>query len=596
MVHRKVYHDSTGDLPKYGGPDAPRPSQTPFDQMNSLEDSYRTMDALDYFEAPYTLQEADMQALSYAIRCKPDWWKKYRDPSIRAKWVSEVREQPARYVGGTAGPESERIERPRLTANMVKYVFDELEWHEKQLIEPNGIRASCFDKVLETDSLIPPSLRDSLIADVAKLEKNPPLGVPDWHPGSNEQVLDLLHPSLWPLRYKSTPVRVVDAEGKVTEQVSRAPPPRNALHSTSEEFQWLPSDFDVDVAGRVSISSYINNLHPDEHASLYPIISSLFERFLSLFERVLSDLQKPPPHRILFDWKTTHEWWHGLYEDEPHNPDEDSGFYDDYDYGLERVKRVLVLPEPKEFKQPEDETGGLAFPLKGKKLQVITKIASIHLTPDKPDYEGGSWHVEGMQNEEIVASGIYYFSQENITESQLAFRGTFDDDLLPYEQCDYRGIRAVFGVEDEGPCVQDFGALSTAEGRCICFPNIYQHRVSPFSLADKTRPGYRKILVFFLVDPLKSASGAVISTSRVPYQQRDWVARELARAVKESAEESAVRKVPVEIWDKVLNEMDWLMDYEKAKKVRKKLMRERKFLVDENTKAIFERQFALCEH
>jgi hypothetical protein len=29
-------------------------------------------------------------------------------------------------------------------------------------------------------------------------------------------------------------------------------------------------------------------------------------------------------------------------------------------------------------------------------LQVIVKLANIELTPEKPDYEGGTWHVEGQ--------------------------------------------------------------------------------------------------------------------------------------------------------------------------------------------------------
>lgn len=58
--------------------------------------------------------------------------------------------------------------------------------------------------------------------------------------------------------------------------------------------------------------------------------------------------------------------------------------------------------------------------------QVITKLASIHLTPEKPRYDGGAWHVEGMVDDGIVATGIHYFDQENIKEddndSALAFR------------------------------------------------------------------------------------------------------------------------------------------------------------------------------
>lgn len=44
------------------------------------------------------------------------------------------------------------------------------------------------------------------------------------------------------------------------------------------------------------------------------------------------------------------------------------------------------------------------------------------LTPEKPNYDGGSWHIEGQLNERICASALYYYDSENITESFLAFR------------------------------------------------------------------------------------------------------------------------------------------------------------------------------
>ena len=46
-----------------------------------------------------------------------------------------------------------------------------------------------------------------------------------------------------------------------------------------------------------------------------------------------------------------------------------------YDGGLDHVKRTISL--------------------KGKTLQVIVKLANIVLTPEKPEYSGGTWHVEG---------------------------------------------------------------------------------------------------------------------------------------------------------------------------------------------------------
>lgn len=88
-------------------------------------------------------------------------------------------------------------------------------------------------------------------------------------------------------------------------------------------------------------------------------------------------------------------------------------------------------------------------------------MANIYLTPEKPEYNGGVWHVEGMNNEKIVSSGIYYYESENIsfrsfvlfivwfylfdyhyiTESRLHFRVNIHEP--PYEQSDDNGIRKV---------------------------------------------------------------------------------------------------------------------------------------------------------
>ena len=65
-------------------------------------------------------------------------------------------------------------------------------------------------------------------------------------------------------------------------------------------------------------------------------------------------------------------------------------------------------------------------------VQVIVKYAEIVVTPERPEYPGGAWHVEGMQNEAIVASCIAYLHSENITESRLHFRSMAADPR--YEQ------------------------------------------------------------------------------------------------------------------------------------------------------------------
>ncbi|KAL1979846.1 hypothetical protein VTN96DRAFT_5054 [Rasamsonia emersonii] len=92
--------------------------------------------------------------------------------------------------------------------------------------------------------------------------------------------------------------------------------------------------------------------------------------------------------------------------------------------------RQLILPEPGEFESGSMMTGDWKVDLRKEfhenGLQVIVKLANIELTPEKPEYEGGSWHVEGQLNEHICATALYYYSNENITPSTLSFRQRAD--------------------------------------------------------------------------------------------------------------------------------------------------------------------------
>ncbi len=67
-------------------------------------------------------------------------------------------------------------------------------------------------------------------------------------------------------------------------------------------------------------------------------------------------------------------------------------------------------------------------PLSGKRLQVVVKAANYILQPGES--HEGSWHVEGMKHERIVASGIYYYhTTPNLADSCLAFRQKRHNDL-----------------------------------------------------------------------------------------------------------------------------------------------------------------------
>ncbi|WP_371101928.1 DUF4246 domain-containing protein [Streptomyces sp. PU_AKi4] len=484
------------------------------------------------FATPRTLRELEMMRCSAHIRAKPGWSDKMNDADIVARWTREAVAQG-------------------LTEAQVRYVLAELRYYAALRDERTGAEVSAVDGVWQSDTLIDDRLGSRLREAVRVLEQVPE-AERDWHPGSDGQVLDLVHPSLFCL------VREVSGG---PERAWRNPTDHYSKHEFSERFQWLPTDVDVSDDGAVAFRSYVNNVHPETHRELASVLPDLFARFLPLWENVLTDLRRPRPPRIEVD---PYDW----YDSEPQYPDK-SSYSDDEAYAealraCEQARddwwenRRPVVPDALDFTPPEPPGDADRVDLRGRRLQVIVKLATLHLTPDKPEYPGGSWHVEGMLNERIVSTGIHYWDSENITGSRLSFRAALDDP--EYEQNDDNGMREVYGLENEDALNQVLGSASTPAGRCLAFPNVLQHRVDPFRLADPTRPGHRKILAFFLVDP----SETIVSTSDVPPQQP---------------------------WSDTST-----MTLEQAMEYREQLMRERKFFVDEHNEQLYEREFSLCEH
>ena len=101
---------------------------------------------------------------------------------------------------------------------------------------------------------------------------------------------------------------------------------------------------------------------------------------------------------------------------------------------------------------------------------------------------------------------MYYYESENISESRLAFRTQIGGEAtidLPYPQDEHRAVQEIYGFENDEPCIQELGTVVTKGGRLLTFPNVYQHRVEPFHLSDSSKPGHRKILALFLIDPYR---------------------------------------------------------------------------------------------
>ncbi|KAE8976938.1 hypothetical protein PR001_g24877 [Phytophthora rubi] len=427
------------------------------------------------------------------------------------------------------------------------------------VICPAGI-----DGVWISDNIISDEVAMKFKTEVAALE-NVPDEEKDWHNHSENQVLDLVHPSLFCCVFGVT--MKASSPPDATTFSSPAEQMQRLLFAASvavekplgckTDFQWIPTDIlvgdggepgnDGDVNSRML--SYINNLHPDQHADLYDSIGKIFGRFVPLFERMLGDQEAGMPES-------------GCFVDmECHNVSEE----------------LPLRPEIPTLNELPDKHSVVS--LRGKQLQVIVKIAEIVLTPEKPKYDGGAWHVEGTLAEKIVGTGIYYFSCENIKNSRLSFRAEVDEPLCQHD--DHDGAAEIYGLIGSELLVQVLGSVETLESRCLVFPNILQHQVQPFELQDPTKSGVRKILAFFLVDP----KNPIPSTSVIPPQQEEWMKTPIAFTDIDEVEQN------------IRSMLAKGMTLAEAKQHRLKLMKERaEPEPPEYARLNNPRYFSLCEH
>ena len=144
-----------------------------------------------------------------------------------------------------------------MSEKMVDYCVAELRYKAK-VYENTGLISVFYGDVIKSDSAIPGWLQGELKASVAPLENIPARHL-DWHPGSGHKVLDLVHPSLFPLVYGQTRIlpspevtSLEDCIDRCCEGIVLPIPPKKdrfvlrckeALFS--RKFQWLPCDVDI---------------------------------------------------------------------------------------------------------------------------------------------------------------------------------------------------------------------------------------------------------------------------------------------------------------------------------------------------------------
>jgi hypothetical protein len=143
---------------------------------------------------------------------------------------------------------------------MVTWCIDEIRYNAQEFKETGMVTVYDGD-VVKSDNAIPPSVQQALKAAAAHLEDIPEMNR-DWHPGSDGTVLDLVHPSLFPVVYGQTRILKDDLVGlddcvdRCGEGVTLEVPPseqssllRHVMTNPySRKFQWLPCEvvFDGD--------------------------------------------------------------------------------------------------------------------------------------------------------------------------------------------------------------------------------------------------------------------------------------------------------------------------------------------------------------
>ncbi|KKA25905.1 hypothetical protein T310_0108 [Rasamsonia emersonii CBS 393.64] len=515
--------------------------------------------ALDDFASLITLREIAMLRIMDKITDKPQWDVKVFDEDIVKKWKEEALRNDN-----------------NVTERMMEWVMAELRYKTKFFQETGMVIVNDAAGVVKSDVAVTESIKKALKNAVRPLEETPT--TKDYHPRGDNKFLDLVDPSLFPLVYGRSRILqdelagIHDCLSKIGKGEAIPIPQLEVDRTRPLWLRWLPCDVELESESRCKITSYINNLHPRRHKGLYQVIEDIISCAIPQWGLSLTAVHRTlrweMPGRHIEYREVKYEYPEHL-EQPQQEPNEDDDAFEERRWLWERENRVVVLPEPGTFTPRDYLRLDLRKEFKDTGLQVIVKLANIHLTPEEPEYEGGSWHVEGQLNEHICATALLEFRQEVSFDAYGRVR---------YEQEDYHEwLQEVFGCEQGViPLVQEIGDVLCKEGRLLTFPNVLQHRVSPFRLADPTKPGHRKILALFLVDP----NIRIISTANVPPQQDEWWREEIRR-------HKLLGMLPTELQEQVLDELDFPLRMEEAEALRLALLDDRKAFKKEKKRSSF---------
>eukprot|EP00980_Cylindrotheca_fusiformis_P026943 scaffold18138_cov128-Cylindrotheca_fusiformis.AAC.9 len=377
-----------------------------------------------------------------------------------------------------------------LTDDLANFFWDT---STESFLSLDALRSKCQERhvregVAIADGIVPEELHGNLMSQIDAFVKSQ--AIVDYHPHSSDIVRDIVHPAIYSYVRGVSPLLKSEEEIRSLPSIS-GPPEEEQIdpgvdywgrpYEASAKYQWLPTYFDVAPDGQCTVCDYINNIVPrEEHEDLYMSLGQLFSQALPLIESVYSYCRVVKEKHL----RTEEE--------------------EELDYDESSVEPIEEVP----------------FSLRGKQVQVVTKIVDYELSPGQT-YEG-VWHVEGMSHEEIVATAIYFIDRDEAIEGgNILFQRAFHlrEAEFIYSSVQQSRPHELDCIIDDG--LQPLGQVETIQGRLLVFPNSHVHKVTklenvlPAADGNGETKKKRRIIVFFLINPERR----IVSTREVPIQQ-----------------------------------------------------------------------------
>ncbi|KAI8929117.1 hypothetical protein BC831DRAFT_444800 [Entophlyctis helioformis] len=531
----------------------------------------------DMLPRPYTADERAYMSLISDFLNQPQWWTLLGDDNVMERWRARIMSRtPQSSLPNDAVPLMDVSEMLDKALAHLRRIVD-AKLHRISVVpgEIMTVSPGAAEGTFVSHDAVPENMRLQLNSFAVRLENVPP-DRKEWD--IEPVVLNLVDPSFYYLRFGHTacatratrlaecaasihhdgttrPISMMSWDHLQRDQqiAGRAKRDELLLPCRVRVGQWIPAEFRVNGDGSVGIHSYINNLHPVWHADAYAIIAGIFQRLVPLYELVLGFTATDPPEFRL--------------DRSPSQAPSDS---------------VASMAGPAE---PDSKpTAGLPFlhdivpaSLRNRNLQVIVRMYNYYLGPETPSYDPNLWEMEGTATELIVASGVFFYSMQNLAPVYMMFEKAVaktaggvggDSAQASMSASSYLSSSSSVAGSDKPDLVQqrnpdstqpvqgasrpqDAGRIEIREGLCIVHPNVsHQHALSTLRLASSPQPdtytspdgapsaaastGHLKMLVFQLVDP----SRRIVSTAHVAPQQPDWTISGF----------HAIPDLPLELW------------------------------------------------